>query len=408
MTAPDFEALRADIPALHQEVHGRPLAYLDNAASSHLPQAVLDAVVRYHSREHSNVHRGVHTLSQVATERYEGARRRVQRFLGASRPEEIVFTRGTTEGINLVAQAWGRANLGAGDEIVLSELEHHSNIVPWQLIAQERGAVIRVIPLNDAGELDLAAFRGLLGPRTRVVAVAHVSNALGTINPVAEIVAAAKGVGALTVIDGAQAVPHLRVDVAALGCDFYAFSAHKLYAPPGVGVLYGRYAVLEGMPPWQGGGDMIEVVSFEGSTWAKPPSRFEAGTPSIAAAVGLGAAVEYLEGVGLEAIAAREDALLAYATEAVSAVPGVRIIGTAASKASVLSFVMEGVHPHDIGTILDSEGVAVRAGHHCAQPVMRRFKVPATARASLAFYNNEADIDALVRGLHTVAGIFGL
>jgi len=404
---PDFVALRGLFPALHQEINGRPLVYLDNAASSHMPLPVLEALHRYHTREHSNVHRGVHTLSQLATTRYEGARQKVQQFIGASRTSEIVFTRGTTDAINLVAHGYGRKFLGAGDEVLITTMEHHSNIVPWQMVCAERGAILRVVPMSDAGELDMEAFARLLNPRTRIVACTHVSNALGTINPVARICRMAREVGAVSLIDGAQAIPHTRVDVEELGCDFYAFSGHKLYGPTGIGVLYGRQARLEEMQPYQGGGDMIVSVTFEKTTYAPPPAKFEAGTPPIVAAVGLGAAIDFLLEVGMDHIAAREEALLRYATEALEAIDGVRLVGTAREKASVLSFVLEGIHPHDIGSILDSEGVAVRAGHHCAQPVMDRLGVPATARASLAFYNTEADVDALVRGIHIVKEIFG-
>ncbi|RMD79502.1 MAG: cysteine desulfurase [Gammaproteobacteria bacterium] len=403
----DVARVREDFPVLHQEVRGRPLVYLDNAATAQKPRAVIEAVARYYERDNANIHRGVHALSERATEAYEGARERLRRFLHAADRREIVFLRGATEAINLVAQTFGRSRLGPGDEVLLTQLEHHSNIVPWQLLAQERGVVLRVAPIRDDGSLDLEAFLALLGPRTRLVAVAHVSNALGTVLPVGPIVEAAHAVGARVLLDGAQAAPHLPVDVQALGCDFYCLSGHKLYGPTGIGVLYARLELLEELPPWQGGGDMIRTVSFSGSTFADPPHKFEAGTPHIAGAIGLGAAVDYLEGLGMEAVRAHEEALLAYATEAVAGVPGLRLVGTAPEKAGILSFVLEGVHPHDIGTILDHEGVAVRAGHHCAMPVMERFGLAATARASFGLYNTREEVDALVDALHRVREIFG-
>lgn len=403
----DVEALRRDFPALHQTVHGKPLAYLDNAASAQTPTPVLEAILGFYRRDRSNVHRGVHELSQRATASYEQARIKVQRFLNAASHQEIVWTRGTTESINLVASAWGRKNVEAGDEVVISALEHHSNIVPWQMLCEETGATLRVIPMNQAGELQLDAYDKLLSERTKIVAVNHVSNALGTVNPVEEIIRKAHAVGALALIDGAQAVPHMQVDVRALDADFYAFSGHKLFGPTGIGVLYGKRELLEAMPPYQGGGDMIASVTFEKTTYNELPYKFEAGTPNIADGIGLGAAIDYVERIGLHAIAQYEAELLAYATEAVSVVKGVRLIGTAKRKASVLSFVLEGVHPHDIGTILDREGVAVRAGHHCAQPVMDFYGVAATTRASFAFYNTRAEIDQLAAALAKVQELFG-
>jgi cysteine desulfurase/selenocysteine lyase len=387
-------------------VRGKPLVYLDNAATSQKPRSVIEAVSRFYGAENANIHRGVHYLSERATLAYDGVRERVARFLNATSPAEIVFTRGTTEGINLVAQSRARTTLKPGDEILITGMEHHSNIVPWQLAAAQTGAVIHAVPLTDAGELDLAAFDRLLTDRTRVLAVVHLSNALGTINPVRWMISRARERGIVTLVDGAQSAPHLPVDVQALDCDFFAFSGHKVFGPTGVGVLYGRASLLAAMPPWQGGGDMIETVTLERSTWAAPPARFEAGTPMIAQVIGLGAALEYVESVGRAAIGAWEEELLAYATERVAEVEGVRLIGTAREKASVLSFVVEGVHPHDVGAVLDDEGVAVRAGHHCAQPVMQRFGVPATVRASFAFYNTRAEVDTLVRGLRRVRSVF--
>nr|PZN05471.1 MAG: cysteine desulfurase CsdA [Pseudomonadota bacterium] len=395
-----------DFPILERPVRGKRLVYLDNGATTQKPEAVIEAERRFYRESNANIHRGVHWLSQHATDLYEQGRETVRRFLNAARAEEIVFTRGTTEAINLVAQSWGRANLKAGDEIVLTAMEHHSNIVPWQLLCAETGAELRVVPINDRGELDLDAYVALLNERTRLVAVAHVSNALGTVNPVQDIAARAKAVGALVLVDGAQAVAHMPVDVQAIGCDFYAFSAHKLYGPTGIGALYARWDVLRGMPPWQGGGDMIRTVSFEGSTWADPPQRFEAGTPNIAGVVGMAAAIDYVSAIGLERIAAHEHALLEYATEAVCKLPGVRLIGTAREKASILSFMVDGIHPHDRGTILDMEGIAIRAGHHCAMPVMKRFGIPGTARASFALYNDERDVEALVAGIRKAQAMF--
>ncbi len=401
-----MKSFAADFPILARPVHGRRLVYLDNAATTHKPEAVIEAERRFYRESNANIHRGVHWLSQHATDLHERARDRVRSFLNAAHADEIVFTRGTTEAINLVANSWGRANLRAGDEILITGMEHHSNIVPWQLLCAQTGAVLRHVPITDAGELEPDAYAAMLGPRTRLVAIVHVSNALGTINPVQEMTRMAHAVGACVLVDGAQAVAHQRVDVRALGCDFYAFSGHKLYGPTGIGALYGRRALLAAMPPWQGGGDMIRTVAFEGSTWAEPPARFEAGTPNIAGAVALGAAIDYVEQVGLERIAAHEDALLARATEAVQALPGVRLYGTAAHKAGILSFTVKGIHPHDLGTILDAEGVAIRAGHHCTMPVMTRYGIPGTARASFALYNDDADIDALVAALHKAQRLF--
>ncbi len=403
----DVERVRADFPILATRVHGHPLVYLDSAASSQRPLAVIRAVEHYETHSHANVHRGVHALSQAATAAFEGARERVRRFIGARSTREIIFTRGTTEGVNLVAQAYARPRFRPGDEILISALEHHSNIVPWQMVCEQTGCTLKVAPINRRGELEFEEFERLLSPRTRLVGVAHVSNALGTVLPVRRIIEAAHAHGALVLIDGAQAVPHTPVDVAALGADFYTFSSHKLYGPTGIGVLYGREALLQAMPPWQGGGDMILTVSFEKSTFNELPYKFEAGTPNISGAVGLAAAMDYLEGLGLEAIAAHEDRLLRRATAELSQLPDIELIGTAAHKASVLSFTMKGVHPHDLGTILDAEGVAVRTGHHCAMPVMTFFGVPATARASFACYNNDADVTALVAALRRAREVFG-
>jgi cysteine desulfurase/selenocysteine lyase len=402
----DVEAVRQDFPILHQEVHGKPLAYLDNAASAQRPQQVIDAVSDYYSHDHANVHRGVHALSQRATEAYEGAREKVRRYIHAASTDEVIFTRGTTEAINLVAQSWGRATLGAGDEIVISHLEHHANIVPWQMLCEQTGARLKVIPMTLSGELDLDAARTLIGPRVKLLAVGHVSNALGTINPVGELIGMAHSAGARVLLDGAQALPHMRVDVQALGCDFYAFSGHKMFGPTGIGVLWGRESVLQAMPPWQGGGDMILAVTFEKTTYNRLPWKFEAGTPHIAGAIGLGAAIDYLEQLGIERAAAWEGELLDYATAALSQVEGLRLIGTAAHKAAVISFTLEGVHPHDIGTIVDHAGVAIRTGHHCAMPVMDYYGVPATARASFAFYNTRAEADRLVGALQQAREVF--
>ncbi len=391
----DVGRIRADFPVLARRVNGHALAYLDNAASSQQPAAVIDAVAGYARAHHANVHRGVHTLSQEATALYEGAREKVRRFVNAASVAEIVFVRGTTEAINLVAQSLGRARLAAGDEIVVSQLEHHSNIVPWQLLAAQTGAKVRVVPIDRQGVVDFDAYLQLLGPRTRIVALAHVSNALGTMLPIDRFVAAARERGIVTVVDGAQAVPHLPVDVQAIGCDFYAFSAHKMYGPTGIGVLYAREALLATMPPWQGGGDMILTVTFAGSTWNDLPYRFEAGTPNIGGAIGLGAAIDYLASVGQARVAAHERALLDHATASLSSVPGLTLVGTAPAKCSLVSFTVDGVHPHDLGTVLDAHGIAVRTGHHCAMPVMEFFGVPATTRASFGLYNTRGEIDAL-------------
>ena len=403
----DVERVRADFPILQQNVRGHRLVYLDNAATSQKPQAVLDAIMRYYETENANVHRGVHYLSELATEEYETARKVVQSFIHAPEAREIIFVRSTTEAINLVAQTYGRQHLGAGDEVLITAMEHHSNIVPWQLICAEKGAKLRVAPINDRGELLLDEFERLLGPRTRIVAIAHVSNALGTINPLPQIIAMAHAGNIPVLVDGAQAIPRMSVNVQELDCDFYAFSSHKAYGPTGFGVLYGKAALLEAMPPYQGGGDMISSVTFEKTIYNKVPHKFEAGTPDMSGAVGLRAAIEYLNRLGMDNIAEYESALLTYATEKVSAIPTVRLIGTAREKAGVLSFVMEGVHPHDIGTILDQEGIAIRTGHHCAQPVMQRFGVDATARASFGLYNTKAEIDALVSGIYKVREVFG-
>ncbi|MGD0201678.1 MAG: cysteine desulfurase [Bryobacteraceae bacterium] len=398
--------IREDFPVLKQTVYGHPLVYLDNAATAQKPQAVIDALVHFYSADNANVHRGVHLLSERSTKAYEDARLTVQRFLHAADARQIVFTRGTTESINLVAQTWGRANVRAGDEILISALEHHSNIVPWQMLADAKGARLRVAPINDAGEVLIEEFERLLGPRTRIVALAHVSNALGTINPVRRMIEAAHAAGAVVLIDGAQAAPHLSIDVGELDCDFYAFSGHKLFGPTGIGVLYGRQSLLEAMPPWQGGGDMIRSVAFHKTVFNDPPYKFEAGTPHIAGAIGLAAAIDYVGAIGLEKIAVYEHELLEYGTARLLETPGLRLIGTARHKAAVLSFTLEGVHPHDVATILDRRGIAIRAGHHCAQPVMERFGVAATSRASLAFYNTRDEIDALIQGLEAVREVF--
>lgn len=400
------QRVREDFPILKQRVYGKPLVYLDNAASSQKPQVVLDAISRFYSADYANIHRGLHALSERATQAYENARETVRQFLNAPTAQEIVFVRGTTEAINLVAQSYARPRLQPGDEILISAMEHHSNIVPWQMVCAERGARLRVVPITDAGELRLDVYEELLGPRTKLVALAHVSNALGTINPIRKLIDLAHRQHIAVLIDGAQAVPHLAVDVQSLDCDFYAFSAHKLYGPSGIGVLFGKAALLEAMPPYQGGGDMISSVTFERTTYNRLPYKFEAGTPHIAGAVGLGAAIEYVTAIGLEKIAAYEHELLAEATARLTAIPEVRLIGTAQEKAAVLSFVVAGIHAHDIGTVLDREGIAIRAGHHCAQPVMQRFGIPATARASFGLYNTPAEIDALVAGLHQVLEVF--
>lgn len=403
----DVGKVRKDFPILGEKVHNKPLVYFDNAATSQKPQVVIDAVHRFLSTCNSNIHRGVHQLSEQATEAYEQSRKKVQRFINAAESREIIFVRGTTEAINLVAYSYGRKQIQAGDEILISTMEHHSNIVPWQILCEQTGAVLRVVPINDAGEVRLDEVEKLLTPRTRLVSMIHVSNALGTINPVREIVRLAHRQGVPVLLDGAQAVPHLKVDVREIGCDFYAFSGHKVFGPTGIGVLYGKADLLEAMPPYQGGGDMIKSVTFEKTMYNDLPYKFEAGTPHIAGVIGLGVAVDYVSGIGMERVAAYEHELLVYATEALSAIPGVRIIGTAREKASLLSFVLEGVHAHDVGTILDHEGVAIRAGHHCAMPVMQRFGVPATARASLAFYNTREEIDVLGGAITTAREMFG-
>jgi cysteine desulfurase / selenocysteine lyase len=402
----DVEAIRRDFPILARTARGKRLVYLDNAATTQKPQAMIDRLVRYYSEENSNVHRGVHYLSEIATLAFENARGSVQRFLNASNEKEIVFTRGTTEAINLVAQSWGRSNVREGDEILISAIEHHANIVPWQMLCEEKGATLRVIPVSDSGELLIDEYERMLNPRVRLVAVGHASNALGTINPIARIAAAARANGSLILVDGAQGVPHMKVDVQELGCDFYAFSGHKVYGPTGIGALYGRQALLEAMPPWQGGGDMILSVSYEKTTYNALPYKFEAGTPNIEGVIGLAASLEYLQGIGLGAIASYEHELGTYASRRLQEIEGLRLIGTAREKAAVISFVLDGVHPHDIGTILDQEGIAIRTGHHCAQPLMMRFKVPATGRASFGLYNTHQEADALVEGLRKVIEVF--
>jgi len=402
----DVERIRAEFPILSESVRGKPLVYLDSAATAQKPRAVIDAEARFYERDNANVHRGVHLLAERATDAYDRARAAVARFVGARDPGEIVFVRGATEALNLVAQTFGRSRLGPGDEVLITEMEHHSNIVPWQMVCREKGARLVVAPVDDRGVLVLDELARRIGPRTRLLSVTHVSNALGTVNPIAEIVAMAHARGVPVVVDGAQGVPHLPVDVLELGCDFYAFSGHKLYGPTGIGALYGKAEHLEAMPPWQGGGDMISSVTFEETLYARPPSRFEAGTPNVAGAVGLGAAIAWLEGLDRGAARAHEHDLLLYGTEALARIHGLRLVGTAPERAGVLSFVLDDVHPHDIGTILDREGVAIRAGHHCAQPLMKRFGVPATARASLALYNTRREIDALVEGLHKVRKMF--
>jgi cysteine desulfurase/selenocysteine lyase len=407
VTGFDVARIREDFPILRRQVRGRPLTYLDNAATTQKPQAVLDALTNYYVSSNANVHRGVHMLSEIATEAHEAAREKVRAFFNAASTREIVFTRNATESINLVARAWGDANVRRGDEIVITGMEHHSNIVPWQLLCERSGARLRVAPIDDRGDVDLSQFEALINERTKLVAVVHLSNALGTVNPVAEMVAMARMSGAAVLVDGSQAAYHLPLDMQALGADFYAFTGHKVYGPTGIGVLYGREAMLEAMPPFLGGGDMIRTVAFDGSTWNDLPYKFEAGTPHIAGAVGLAAAIGYVQHVGFEAIGAHESALLRRATEALSALPGLRIVGTARRKASVVSFVMDGIHPHDIGTIVDREGVAIRTGHHCAQPVMDRYGIPATARASFAIYNTIEEIDALVAALGRARALLG-
>jgi cysteine desulfurase/selenocysteine lyase len=398
--------VREDFPILAQTVHGKPLVYLDNAATTQKPRQVIEVLERYYKSDNANIHRGVHDLSQRATRDYEAARKKIARFLNAADAKEIIFVRGATEAINLVASTYGRRNVGPGDEIVITAMEHHSNIVPWQMLCEEKGAKLRVVPMTDEGELIQDEYLALLGPRTKLVGVVHVSNALGTVNPVARMIADAHAKGIPVLVDGAQAAPHMRVDVRALDADFYVLSGHKIYGPTGVGVLYGRTALLKSMPPYQGGGDMIASVTFEKTTYNALPYKFEAGTPNIAGGIGLGAAVDYLEAIGLERIAAYEHALLEYGTRLLESIPRIRLIGTAREKASVLSFVVDGVHPHDIGTILDFEGIAIRTGHHCAQPVMDRLAIPATARASLSFYNTRGELDVLAQGLRKVMEVF--
>jgi cysteine desulfurase/selenocysteine lyase len=402
----DVARVRADFPILRRSARGRPLVYLDNAATTQKPQVVIDALTRYYSEYNANVHRGVHELSEIASEAYENARRKIAAFLNAPDERHIIFTRNATESINLVAYAFGRSQIGRGDEVLISAMEHHSNIVPWQLLCEERGARLRVAPIDDRGELILEEFEALVGGRTKLVAIAHMSNALGTINPVDEIIRIAHARGVPVLLDGSQAAYHMPVDVQALDCDFYAATGHKLYGPTGIGILYGKVSYLESMPPFLGGGDMISSVTFERSTWNTLPHKFEAGTPDISGAIGLGVAIDYIQATGLSLVAEHEQGLLAYGTEALSSIDGVRLIGTARKKASILSFVVEGIHPHDVGTIVDREGIAIRTGHHCAQPVMDRFGVPATARASLAMYNTREDIDALVRALARVREVF--
>ncbi|WP_164007861.1 cysteine desulfurase [Pyxidicoccus trucidator] len=406
MSGFDVQKVRADFPILRQEVRGRPLVYLDSAATSQKPQAVIDAIVRFYQHDNANVHRGVHVLSERATEAYEGARETVRRFINARDSKEIIFVRGTTEAINLVAQTYGRKHIGPGDEVLITHIEHHANIVPWRMLCEQTGAVLKVIPVDDRGELKLDAVDALLTERTRILAVTHVSNALGTVNPVKELTRRAHAKGIPVLVDGAQAVTHFPVDVQDLGCDFYAFSGHKMFGPTGIGVLYGRLERLEPLPPYQGGGDMILSVTMEKVTYNRVPHRFEAGTPDLAGAVGLAAAIRYLEDLGMAAVAAHDQELLAYATNALESVPGLRLVGTAREKSAVLSFMLDDIHPHDVGTILDREGICIRTGHHCAQPVMQHFKVPATSRASLALYNTQEDVDALVRGLHKVLEVF--
>jgi cysteine desulfurase/selenocysteine lyase len=404
-SAYDVDPIRKDFPILDQEVNGHPLVFLDSAASAQKPRQVIEAITQLYTKDYANIHRGVYQLSERATAAFEASREKTARFIGAD-PREIVFVRGTTEAINLVAQSFGRANVGANDEILITALEHHSNIVPWQMLCEEKGATLRVAPIDDSGALILEDFEKLVSPRTKLVAVGHVSNALGTVNPIDEITRIAHERGVPVLVDGAQAVPHDRVDVRALDCDFYAFSSHKVFGPSGVGVLYGKAEHLEAMPPWQGGGEMILSVTFEKSTYNEIPHKFEAGTPDIAGVIGFGAALDYLDALDRPALAAYERDLLDYGSAALEAIPGVRLIGTAPRKVAVLSFVIEGIHPHDVGTILDQYGIAVRTGHHCAQPVMERFGVPATVRASLALYNTKADLDALVKGIHTVQDVF--
>lgn len=403
----NVEKVRSDFPILSQRVRNHPLVYLDNAATSQKPQVVIDRVAKYYREENANIHRGVHMLSEKATDEYEGAREKIRQFIGANNIHEIIFTRGTTESINLVAQTFGRKNIGKGDEILISHMEHHSNIVPWQMLCEHTGAKLKVIPIHDSGEIDQEEFKKLLTPKTRLLSVVHVSNSLGTVNPVKEMISTAHNQGVPVLLDGAQSVPHLKVDVQDLDCDFYCFSGHKLFGPTGIGVLYGKEKFLEAMPPYQGGGDMIRQVTFEKTTYNQLPYKFEAGTPNISGAIGLGAAIDYLNGLNFSALATYEHQLLEYATERLLEIDGTRIIGTAKNKASVLSFVMENIHPHDIGTILDDEGIAIRTGHHCTMPLMIRFGVPATARASMAFYNTTEEVDRLMAALKKVKEVMG-
>ena len=402
----DVARIREDFPVLHQMVNGKPLVYLDNAATTQKPQAVIDALVRYYSADNSNVHRGVHTLSQRATEDYDSGRSKARQFLNAASDEEIIFVKGTTDGINLVAHSYARQHLGEGDEIIISTMEHHSNIIPWQVLCQEKGAHLRVIPISDAGELLMDEYESLLSSRTKLVAITHVSNVLGTVNPIKQIVEMAHSQGVPLLVDGAQATPHMPVDVQKLGCDFYVFSGHKIYGPTGIGVLYGKVELLEAMPPYQLGSDMIKSVTFERTVYNDLPYKFEAGTPNIAGVIGMGAAIDYLTEIGMDRIDNYEHGLLEYGTECLSGIDGVKIVGNAPGKASVLSFVMDCAHPHDIGTILDTEGVAIRTGHHCAQPLMNRYGVPATARASLSFYNTRDEVDLLVKAIDRVIEVF--
>lgn len=403
----DVESIRRDFPILSTMVRGKPLVYLDNAATTQKPRQVIERLGRYYSEENSNVHRGVHYLSELATDEFEKARRTIRDFLGASSEKEIIFVRGTTEAVNLVARTFGRKRVGAGDEVVITAIEHHSNIVPWQMLCEEQNATLRVVPVNDRGEIELEAFEATLSERTRLASISHISNALGTVNPIKKMIASAHARGIPVMVDGAQGVPHGKVDVRDLDCDFYAFSGHKVYGPTGIGILYGKEKHLETMPPWQGGGDMILSVSFEKTTYNAIPFKFEAGTPNIAGAIGLAAALDYVRSIGTDRITAHEGDLLRYATSRLEEIPKLRILGTAREKASVVSFVLEGVHPHDIGTIIDQEGVAIRTGHHCAQPVMTRFKVPATARASLGLYNTREEIDVLAGAIRKVLEVFG-
>ena len=408
LTGPGFpvEQYRQDFPILARTVRDKPLVYLDNAATAQKPRQVIEVLDDYYRSYNSNIHRGVHTLSELATDAYEASRKKIQRFIGAASEKEVIFVRGTTEGLNLVAQSYGRSKLSAGDEIIISEMEHHSNIVPWQLLCEQTGAILKVIPINDAGELIMDEYKNLLSEKTRIVSVVHISNALGTINPVAEITALAHAVNAIVIVDGAQSAPHTRVDVQALDCDFYTFSGHKLFGPTGIGVLYGKQALLEDMPPYHGGGDMIKMVTFEKTLYNDLPYKFEAGTPYIAGVIGLGEAVDYVSNTDIERISDYEHELLRYATQAATTIRGLRLIGTATDKASILSFVVDGIHPHDLGTILDHDGIAIRTGHHCAMPVMERFNIPATARASFAFYNTIEEVDKLITGIDKANNIF--